>query len=108
MKAPSVGIRILTPAVGLDQETERRKKQAEATNAASMARTYTGGGSAAPSFEALLQETNAYYTPETVDYTPLSETAPSAPGASARKATMRRSMRTHGRGAWDRARTSRM
>ena len=73
MKAPSVGIRILTPAVGLDQETERRKKQAEATNAASMARTYTGGGSAAPSFEALLQETNAYYTPETVDYRPLSE-----------------------------------
>ena len=73
MKAPSVGIRILTPAVGLDQETERRKQQAEATNAASLGRSYRGGGSAAPSFEALLKETNAYYTPETVEYTPLSE-----------------------------------
>ena len=69
MKLPSIQNRFLTPAVSPDLVA---KKQQTLSQKQSALGTGGGSGKSSPTFEQYLAQMNAYYAPETIDYTPLS------------------------------------
>lgn len=73
---------LLTPKVSPDMSLQ--KKEAIEAQKATLARPYTGGGAGGgaaaaesaptvPSFESILNDTKAFYQPQTIEFTPLDE-----------------------------------
>lgn len=73
MKLPSVQSRFLTPEVSPD--VRWKQKQREPSNMRTGVQGAGGSVASVPSFEQYLAKMNAYYLPETIDYTPLSREA---------------------------------
>jgi len=76
MKLPTINTRLLTPPVSPDLNVQKKLKKAEqdAKLASALPRGGGGGGAASidvPSFDSFYEQASAYYTPATIDYTPL-------------------------------------
>ncbi len=78
MKLPTINTRLLTPPVSPDLNVQKKLKKAEQDAKLASALPGSGGrgGSGAasidvPSFDSFYEQASAYYTPATIDYTPL-------------------------------------